>query len=221
MIRLPLDHLSEMLPFVVGVAGGVFALWRWTVDQKWRRVQYAQKLIKDFFENERIIEACTILDTVDETVALEDESDPAKRCEIMITDNFLIGALSTFCQKPENTEDEQHIRHIFDEFFDGLSAFQSHIEIGLIKRKDIKPYLEYWLTELSGNGKIHSNFVAYQIRNYLECFGYGQVIELVRKMGHPIPNNPNPASLPYTCYCDPEQKTSPNTTIAELTPAGT
>lgn len=204
------DNAGVILPFAAGVVGGTFALWRWTIDQKWRRVQYAQKLIKQFLDNERVTEACQILDTVDETVTLKREDDPTKTCEIMITDDFLISALSTFCQKLENTSDEQHIRHIFDTFFDGLSNFQNHVETGLIKVRDVKPYLEYWFAEMSGNGKIHSISVAYQFRRYLGCFGYGPALKLARNIGYPIRQGPEPPVLPFPCYCKESRKKSTN-----------
>ncbi len=207
------DNLSLLIPTFLAAFGGGFALWRWWEDQKWRRVQYAQKLIKEFFDNKGTAEVCDILDTIDETVTLRAEDDPAKTRDIRITDGFLRGALSTFCQKLGNTDEEQHIRHLFDQFFDGLGMFQNHIEIRLIKLQDVKPYLEYWVTELSGNGKIRSDEAAHQIRRYLDCFGYKNVVKLAEDMGYPIPKGLEPKALPFHCYCASKEKKSSSSLV--------
>jgi hypothetical protein len=179
---------KEMAAFVVAVAGGGFALWRWMVDQKWRRVQYAQSLIKTCFENEKVIKACEILDTFDQKIRFDEENCSEGYRDIQITDKFLIEALSTFEQKEKNTEDEQAVRHVFDDFFDQLTAFQNHIDAGLIKMRDVRPYLEYWIKELTGNGKVHSAEFAGQTYKYLNYFGYNKVLIFARKMGYRFNN---------------------------------
>ena len=70
------------------------------VDQKWRRVQYAQSLIKEFLEKSTTVEAFNILDVSDEEVEFSGQNSKTKK--ILITDTFLIGALSTFDQKTKN-----------------------------------------------------------------------------------------------------------------------
>ena len=96
-----LTNHKELLALGVGSVGGAFALWRWMVDQKWRRVQYAQSLIKEFLEKNTRVEAFDILDVFDEEVEFSGQNSKTKKN--LITDTFLIGALSTFDQKIKNT----------------------------------------------------------------------------------------------------------------------
>jgi len=113
-----LEQHKELLLLIVATIGGAFALWRWMVDQKWRRVQHAQSLVEKFLEKRNTIKAFEILDTIGE---VECESYNSKKKEtIDVTDEFLMGALSTFDQKQENDEGEIIIRDIFDDFFDDL-----------------------------------------------------------------------------------------------------
>ena len=184
---------KDFVTLAFAAAGGTFALWRWTVDQKWRRVQYAQTLVKEFFEKKNVIKACEVIDTVGD-VQFEDESNPKKRHTLDITTKFLVGSFTTFDQKEENTDDEILIRDVFDDLFGGLSVFQSHIETGLIKLRDISPYLEYWIKELSGNGHVQDEAVAHQIRGYLAFFGYERVLILARDMGYPFKQAATPSS---------------------------
>jgi len=88
-----LEKHKELLALVVVTVGGGFALWRWKVDQKWRRVQHAQSLIKESLEKDTTIKTFEILDVSDEPI---DFKTPNGTETILITDDFLIGALSTF-----------------------------------------------------------------------------------------------------------------------------
>jgi hypothetical protein len=180
-----LDDPKELLTLILATAGGVFALWRWTIDQKWRRVQHAQSLVKNFLEKKNTIKAFEILDTTGK-VECTSNYDSKMEDTIDVTDEFLIGALSTFDQKDENDDKEVIIRDIFDSYFDELSTFQSHIETGLITLQDIQPYLEYWMLQLTGRGRIRSPAFGQQAGKYLSYFEYKRVLTLARNMGCPF-----------------------------------
>jgi hypothetical protein len=109
---------------------------------------------------------------------------------------FLIGALSTFDQKGGNTEKELIVRDILDDFFGDLSTFQSHIEADLIKLQDIRPYLECWMRELTGRGRLRKHPFAEQTAKYLAFFGYNRVLALASNMGYrfPIPKQSHGAT---------------------------
>jgi hypothetical protein len=184
-----LDDPKELLTLILATGGGAFALWRWTVDQKWRRVLHAQSLIEKFFQKENTIKAIDVLDIVDEEVEFE-FPDKSKK-PIKLTNDFLIGALSTFDQKEINDEREIIVRAILDDFFEDLSIFQNHIDADLIKTKDIKPYLEYWIQELTGRGRVHDDTrFGVQVGKYLGYFGYATVLVLAKDMGYPFPKKP-------------------------------
>jgi hypothetical protein len=179
-----LKENKEIIATLVAMIGGAFALWRWIIDQRWRRVQYAQTLIKDFMEKDYTEKVFEILDTdgpVDFFIADDEE------ITINITDEFLIGALSTFDQKRDNTDHELIVRDICDEFFSDLSIFQSHIEAGLIQLNDISPYLEYWMRALSGREKVRGLEFAKQARMFMDYFGYKRILILARDMNCPFP----------------------------------
>lgn len=182
-----LDDPKALLTLILATAGGIFALWRWTIDQKWRRVLHAQALVEKFQLKESTSKAFEILDVVDEEIEFE-FPDKSKK-PIKVTNDFLIGALSTFDQKDLNDESEIIIRSILGDFFDDLSTFQSHIDAGLIKTKDIKPYLEYWFQELTGKGRVHDDIrFGVQVHKYLSFFGYKRVLTLAESMGYPFPH---------------------------------
>jgi len=183
-----IEHHKELLALFVATVGGAFALWRWMVDQKWRRVQYAQSLIREFLQKKSTVNAFEILDVLDEDVDLKSEGSTEEKITIEITDEHLVRALSTSYEKRDGEDKILFVRTVFDEFFGDLSIFQSHIEAGLIKLRDIKPYLDYWLNELTGPGRMehHSSFTQ-QVHSYLSHYGYQGVVTLAENMGHPFP----------------------------------
>jgi hypothetical protein len=143
-------------------------------------------LVEKFFQKESTIKALEILDIIDEEVEFE-FPDKFKR-PIKLTNDFLIGALSTFDQKQINDEKEIVARVILGDFFDDLSTFQNHVDAGLIKHKDIKPYLEYWFQELTGKGRVHDDpRFGVQVAKHLRYFGYKVVLVLANAMGYPFP----------------------------------
>jgi hypothetical protein len=135
--------------------------------------------VKEFLQKETTKKAFEILDVEGEVVEFGSAT-------IEITDDFLIGAISTFDQKKNNSEMELVVRGILDEFFDDLSIFQSHVEAGLIELKDIKPYLEYWIRELTGRGRLCGKSFAEQTLKYLRFFGYNRVETMAANMGLPV-----------------------------------
>jgi hypothetical protein len=178
-----LKEYKEAFATIAATIGGAFALWRWMIDQRWRRVQYAQTLIKEFIEKENTKKAFEILDTEGTIFFVEN----GRTTTIDITDEFLIGALSTFDQKANNSDEEVVVRRICDDFFDDLSIFQSHIEAKLIRLNDISPYLEYWIRALSGRGKIRSREFARQAAMFMDYFGYKRVLVLASNLNSPFP----------------------------------
>ena len=183
-----LDDPKELLTLILATVGGTFALRRWAIDQKWRRVLHAQGLVERFQQKKSTIKAFEILNVVDEEIEFEFPNKSKK--PVKITDDFLIGALSTFAQKEINDEKEDTVRTILSDSFDDLGTFQCHIDSGLIKTEDIKPYLEYWFQQLTGRGPVHDDKkLGIQVRKYLTYFGHKRVLSLAERMGYPFPSD--------------------------------
>lgn len=98
-----------------------------------------------------------------------------------------------FDDKAKNTPQELIVRTIFDAFFEDLSIFQSHIDARLIKLKDIKPYLEYYIMELAGEGRCHASpKFGQQVAEYLNFFWYQRVLTMAKKIYRRFPEVKKP-----------------------------
>jgi hypothetical protein len=183
--KLDLSGLGKLFAGLATIAGGIFALWRWTVDQRWRRIQYAQQLLEKFFAKENTKLALRMLDVQGRTeLPIETAEDDTS--DVDLTEQMLIGSLQTLDQRKRFDEPYFTIRMIFDEFFTDLSMFQHHIDAGLIKLKDIRPYLEYWIKSINGYGQIYTIALARQINAFLESFDYSAVLKLSKVMGYSL-----------------------------------
>jgi hypothetical protein len=185
---------KEALTFLVSVAGGiavviggVFALLRWFVDQRWRRVQYAEQLVKEFFASENTKLALRMLD-VQGRMELPPLKKGDKNRPVKIDELLLINSLLTLEQQQRFGQPEFSIRMILDQFFTDLSMFQHHIDAKLIKVRDVRPYLEYWIKGINGYGSIYSVRLAQQIHAFLNAFDYNAILKLSLSMGYSVKN---------------------------------
>jgi hypothetical protein len=174
--------IKDLGTLVFGAIGGAFVLWRWMIDQKWRRVQYAETLVKDFTSKENTKRAFEFLDSYRQIDVLPAEY--GGKSKAYADEGMLIASLKTSKEITALTQHEHVIRKSFDEFFTDLSSFQHHVETGLIKIEDIKPYLEYWIKSINGHGKIHGAALAEQIDKFLKDYDYRSVIKLSKSMGY-------------------------------------
>jgi hypothetical protein len=175
---------TDSLATVGLVVGGSFALWRWIIEQRWRRVQYASQLLEKFFENNNTKKALMMLDATTEVELFPDKADPSsKNC--YVDEELLIEAL-----RPDMSTSFSSrafaVRLVFDQFFTDLSMFQHHIDANLLRLEDVRPYLEYWLKSINGHGpvfeQVHSIALAEQINKFLHAFGYNAILKLSQAM---------------------------------------
>lgn len=174
--------LATLFGGLATIVGGAFALWRWTIDQRWRRVQYAQQLLEKFFEKENTKLALRMLDVQGETELPSSEEGEVQ--VVFLTEEMLIISLRTFEEQQMFENPHFIIRMIFDEFFTDLSMFQHHVDANLLKMKDVRPYLEYWIRSISGHGHIYTGALAKQMHQFLKYFGYSAVLKFSRRLGY-------------------------------------
>jgi hypothetical protein len=178
-------RVTSLFAGLATIIGGGFALWRWTIDQRWRRVQYAQQLLEKFFDKKNTKLALRMLDVQGKT-KLPSSAGEDKFQVITLTEEIFINSLRTLEERQRFEEPYFTIRMIFDEFFTDLSMFQHHVDANLIKLKDVRPYLEYWIKSINGHGQIYTVELARQMNKFLEYFDYTAVLRLSRLLGYPL-----------------------------------
>jgi hypothetical protein len=180
-----LQDNKDLLATIGVIAAGAFALWRWIVDQRWRRVQYAYELVGKFLEKENTKKALTMLDAETKIELFPNETNPEDR-RYFVDDDLMIEALRTDMHTAFDRP-AFAVRSIMDEFFTDLTMFQHHIDAKLIKLTDVQPYLEYWINSINGHGlvfeQVHTVALAKRINEFLRSFGYKAILKLSKSMG--------------------------------------
>lgn len=130
------------------VVGGVpIGLWQYGQAQAWKRAEFAAGEMRAFFADPGVQKALRILDYNAIRIDLG-------AGEVVVKDATLKEALRIHVRTPEGgsssrfTPDEVAIRDVFDRLFDHLERFGHFLATGLVRRADLRPYLEYWLRVL-------------------------------------------------------------------------
>ena len=131
--------------FDVGTKVGAFVifgigLYQYWVAQKWKKTEFVAQQMKDFLGAPYASVALRLIDWEDWVVQLPDDEET----EVTVTDKFLCKALRQE-NDGEFEDDEAYVRECFDAFWGGIDRFASFVDYGLVSRKDLLPYLEYWV----------------------------------------------------------------------------
>ena len=98
-----------------------------------------------------------------------------------IDDDFLIQALKTHEEKQIFSPEEAYVRDLFDNFFDKLGFFNIYIKQGLVNRKEVNEYLQYYMGIVSKPGRKPKELVDI-FTNYIEYYDFKNAKELLMKV---------------------------------------
>lgn len=178
------DALELILKF--GVIGGflVFGigLWQYGESQKWKRAEFLLKEVREFEPNQNVINVREMLEHQHGNVYLYgEEEDP-----VYVDRAMLEKALSNSQELEQDlTGDELAICHALNTYLSHLDHFNNIVESGLVRKKELKLYIEYWL-DIIGNTK--NNKLTPEIRTKLWAYmrekGFNGAINLLKKYGY-------------------------------------
>ena len=169
--------------FIISLILLVKGIYEYSKAQKWKKAEFISKEIKDFLSDLDIKRALIMLDWNSNELDLKTNEIPGKS-KLYFDDNLIISALQTHLQSPVFSDEEAVIKGIFDIFLDRLTMFDIYIETGLIRTKDIKPYLIYWIqiiADKQNNRK--STDVKDQIWKYIDEYGYERIRLFCNRFG--------------------------------------
>lgn len=133
-------------------------LWQHYNTQKWKKIEFIAKEIKEFNADLEVQKALAMLDWNERRLEFfpwkEKESDKFTEYD---NENLALALDIDFKNDPNPLEVNTAIRDIFSSFFDKLGIFNQYIKAGLFKPKNIESYLKYWLERISDEDKSYKN----------------------------------------------------------------
>lgn len=170
--------------FAISCALFIKGIWEYSKAQKWKKAEFVSKEIKEFHNDFDIKRALILLDWNANEIALK-PNELHNSAKMHFTDKLIVSALRTHNETPTFSDEEVIIKSIFDAFLDRICMFENYVETGLIKIKDIKPYLIYWIEILADmENKRKSAEVRAQMWKYIDEYGFFKVRSFCEKMDY-------------------------------------
>lgn len=163
-------EVAKLIVSIVGLGGTfiavVIGVRSYLRTEQWKRAEFLAREMKEFFANERVQRALTLIDWGTRNVNLVDGDSAG---DVLVTRRMQVRALlphtlrkvasdpevfSTNPKEVDHPDDrrfspaEAAIRDCYDAFLDGLEAFSSYVKTGLIETDDLRSYLQYWIEDI-------------------------------------------------------------------------
>lgn len=172
-------NLSQIALTTIAVPTLVIGLLQYRSAQRWKRVEFLASEAKEFFSGPTNKKAMRMLDWDKRPIEFE-QPDGSKRVE-MITWDYLAKAL-----RPETGDDSKdefdelqvELRDIFSDFFDAFSDFEIYIKTGVVRAKELKPYVIYWTNHI--NEDLDDKLKA-ALFGFLERYDYKEFLALLKR----------------------------------------
>ena len=172
--ELTLKITALLLSFFVFIKG----IKEYSKTQKWKKLEFVSKEIKEFFNEPDVKRAMLLLDWNSNSFDIY-LSKEKREIAVDFNDKDILGSLMTHEERFAFTEKEVIIKRVFDAFFERLTMFENYIETGLIEAKDLAPYLSYWIKILADpSNHRKSAEIKTQLWKYVDYYGYEKVRKL-------------------------------------------
>lgn len=172
-----MNELAQFFGSGIALATVMIAVYQYTKAQKWKRSEFAARLLEKLSQDPALLLCCKALDWKSKPLPIPpkyrlDENDGTFQHDVEILTSAMRPhtEVSTFCRE------EVLYRDLFDEFFAFLEEVDHYISRGLISVKDVSP-LEYWLEAIA-----HPRFSQEPIfLDYLQEYEFNRVFDLMEK----------------------------------------
>jgi hypothetical protein len=182
-MHIGIELVLKIGAFIISLSLLIKGIYEYTKAQKWKKAEFVSKEIKEFNNDFDIKRAMILLDWNSSELALKTNEIEGEN-KFYFNDDLIISALQTHKESHIFSVKEVIIKGVFDSLFDRLTMFDNYIETGLIRTKDIKPYLIYWIRILADSKNDRkSKEVRNQIWHYIDEYGYDRIRSFCYKFG--------------------------------------
>lgn len=172
--------VGSFLTLLVGV-------WQYSKAQSWKRAEFVANEVKEMMKDRQVKNALVMLDWTARKVEFFPNAETPDARFSTITDDTLCGAFAKHVDKPRFTREEVAIRDTFDVFFDDLERFECFIESKLVKPKDFRPYLIYWIKAIAGEGAVERRREMIRAMwSYIDFYDFSGIQDLCARYGYDI-----------------------------------
>jgi hypothetical protein len=166
---------------ILGLAGAAAAftvgLYQYRVAQKWKKSEFAARLLEQLSKDPLLATCCRLLDWSARKIPVPEQYQALTEEAALLHDwDALIEAMAPEERKPTFGWQGVLYRDLFDHLFSYLERINHYITIRLITVDDVAS-LEYWLRQLADPRFVETPVFV----DFLERYEYSGVFELMHK----------------------------------------
>ena len=220
MVRKGYMETAKLIVSIIGLGGtfiaAVIAVRSFIRTEQWKKAEFLAHEMKEFFANEQVRTALTLIDWGARDVKLLDQQ-AVNKGKVFVTRQMQVRALLPHTLKSmasdavvfhvdpvAENEDERYfssaeaaIRDCYDTFLDGLETFSSYVQTELISIDNLRPYLEYWIDDIHAETKDADDAAwSAALATYITFYRFQGVLWLFTRFGRSI----GPASTSYRSF---------------------
>jgi hypothetical protein len=158
-------NFEILLTIIFFIVGGLKWLYEYIKKTNWEKTKFLSEKMEIFFCDDKIKDVLNILDYNQTKIKIGNEM-------ILITDLKVIDSLITHDLQNVFTDEQKHVRDLFDHFFNKLSEFQIYIDTDLVRKKDVIIYLKYYLNILDRTNKTKTKLYIKTLVKYIEFYNF-------------------------------------------------
>lgn len=205
--------IISLIAISLATLGGFMSINTYRRTEQWKRAEFLAKEMKEFFDNERVQIALTLIDWGSRYVQLLDD-DAEKKGRVLVTRQMQVRALLphtlkpltsdslVFCADGKHVDDELRryspaeaaIRDCYDSFLNGIETLSSYVKTDLISLDNLRPYIEYWIDDIHAPTKIEEDAAwSMALATYISVYRFKGVQWLFNEFDRSI--SPNSTSF--------------------------
>ncbi len=127
-----------------GLGGFTFGLYTYYRAQRLRSAEFAANEVSRWLDHRETRQVISMLEWLEREIALETAQGSGQFENLMVKNDELGPALAPHPERTFSAK-ETAIRGVFDTFLFGLQRIEHFIASGVVKQRDIEPFLRYYL----------------------------------------------------------------------------
>ncbi|TAH39340.1 MAG: hypothetical protein EYC70_00720 [Planctomycetota bacterium] len=180
---MTLTSWLDLVRTVAIASSAVFAAYQYYRGQVWKKSEFTSGVMKDFFQQPRVRSALTMLDWAELPVELfPDQPERAQR-SVVVTEAMIREALRTHQERTDFNETETAIRRSFDSLLFRLATYDHYVASGLIRDRDLQPYLGFWMRVALGREGAKGAAIQDALWRYADFYRFSGAARLAARLG--------------------------------------
>ncbi|MHB8522847.1 MAG: hypothetical protein ACYDH9_19095 [Limisphaerales bacterium] len=190
----------------------VFGYIQYRKADRWKRAEFLAREMKEFFDDLDIRNVLLMIDWAPRRINLFLKEDEDTKNYPKVTRELQVSALvphtlrvSDGGSDPQADQDQEseiaaldgrkstfsmeeaRIRDSYDRFLDHLERFASYLQSGLVSKRELDPYLRYWIKDIAAHTD-NADDAAWTcaLLAYIEFYDFTKVQQLFSKYGYDI-----------------------------------